>query len=61
MKEYKVEAEAVATATIFVRALDREDALYKAELEMKFSFEEEWDLSQKQILGYTLEEVPDDE
>lgn len=60
MKEYSFEAEAVATATIFVQALDKEDALYKAEQEMKYKSEEEWTLSQMQILGYTIEEVSND-
>lgn len=61
MKEYKIEAEAVATTEIYVHALDKEDALYKAEEEMKYMFEEQWTLSKRKILGYTLEEVPDNE
>jgi hypothetical protein len=61
MKEYRVEAEAVATTEIYVNAVDEEDALYKAEQEMKWLFEEQWSLSKRKILGYTLEEVNDDE
>ncbi len=61
MKEYKVEAQAVATAEIFVFASDQEDALYKAEQEMKYMFEDQWTLSQREVLGYTLERVDDDE
>jgi len=60
MKEYKVEAEAIATTEIYVFAEDKEDALYKAEQEMKYKSEEEWTLSQMQILGYTIEEVSND-
>ncbi len=61
MKEYKVEAEAIATTEIYVFAEDKEDALYKAEQEMKFMFEDQWTLSQRNILGYTLERVNEDE
>ena len=61
MKEYKIEVEAVASATIFILASDEEDALYKAEQEMKYKFEDEWSLSQRKILGETLEEVSNDE